>query len=471
MYSHAKNNKLRHYLKRKAHFYEPEIEIDFSLLPEVIEIFDIHKMHAMLKDHEKRSNLYRNHQRFLGYLGDTAGFLPLASLQNDIFVKLEQLRIAFPNFSEVIDFYLEQFSLAQLSDQKGFSANPVLLAGPPGIGKTAFCHALAKLISTHFELISLAGMTAGFVLGGMSSGWAEGKPGRVVEALARGHCANPLIVVDEMDKSGGDKRYDPLGPLFQLLEKETSATFVDEALEVAANCSYIVWAGTANNPDLIAEPILSRFTVIEVKRPTSQEMENVLRSIYKKIRQNHPWGEKFTKDLSPSVVSKIIDSELEPRLVQKELIAACGKAVLRQSGRSSFANGGYEVNPDDFNPRRSVKPKGKIIMPIFSVASVDEEPEETIMRWSIREVLFDDSTDKSRHLVGYILRKGKGRVTSAIQSFDRDKMRIKTTSGRLYQLEGQPGFDPDAEYVWTHWKKFNDVLEESDVTHEYRLMH
>jgi hypothetical protein len=174
----------------------------------------------------------------------------------------------------------------------------------------------------------------------------------------------------------------------------------------------------------------------------------------------------------PSVVSKIIDSELEPRLVQKELIAACGKAVLRQSGGSSFDNGGYEINPDDFNPRNTVKSKGKIIiMPIFSVAPVYYEPEETIMRWSIREALFDDSTDKSRHLVGYILRKSKGRVTSAIQSFDRDKMRIKTASGRLYQLEGQPGFDPDAEYVWKHWKTFNDVMEEIDVTHEYRLMH
>lgn len=472
MYSHSKDNKFRQYLKYKANFRKPEKEIDFSLLPEPIEIFDIHKMEAMLKDHEKRSNLHRNHQRFLGYLGDTAGFLPLVSLQNDIVEKLKQLRGAFPNFSEVIDYYLEQFALAQLTDQRAFSADPVLLAGPPGIGKTAFCQALAKLISTHFELISLAGMTAGFVLGGMSSGWADGKPGRVVEALARGHSANPLIVVDEMDKAGGDKRYDPLGSLYQLLEKETSATFVDEALEIAANCSHIVWAGTANKPELIAEPILSRFTVIEVKRPTSQEMENVLRSIYKKIRKNNPWGEKFTQDLSPSVISKIVDSGLEPRLVQKELIAACGKAVLRQSGGSAFANGGYEVNVDDFNPRRSVKLKGKIIiMPIFSVASVNEEPEETMMRWSIREVLFDDSTDKSRHLVGYILRKGKGRVSSAIQSFDRDKMRIKTASGRLYQLEGQSGFDPDAEYVWARWKKLNAVLEESDVTHEYRLMH
>ncbi|MGZ4955092.1 MAG: AAA family ATPase [Methylobacter sp.] len=352
-----------------------------------------------------------------------------------------------------------------------FSSCPLLLTGPPGVGKTAFCHALARLVSTHFELISLSGMTAGFVLGGMSSGWSEGKPGRIVEALARGHYANPLIVVDEIDKAGGDKRYDPLGPLYQLLEKETSIAFVDEALEITANCSYIVWAGTANRAELISEPILSRFTVIEIERPTQKEMEKVLRSIYQKVRQNHPWGEQFNEDLSASVISKIIECELEPRLVQKELIAACGKAVLRQSGGSSFDNGGYEISSDDFNPHNTVKPKRIMMMPIFSVAPVHEEPEETIICWSVREALFNDSHDKSRHLIGYIPRKGKGRVTSAIQSFDRETMRIKTTSGRIYQLEGQPGFDPDAEYVWTQWKALNEVRDEDDVTQEYGLMH
>ncbi|MFA6272658.1 MAG: AAA family ATPase [Patescibacteria group bacterium] len=471
MYSHAIDYKLRQYLKRKARLNKSKKETDFSQLPDVVEIFDVNKMNAMLKEHGQRDNLYRNHQRYIKYLGETAGFLPLAILSNDISDKLEQLRLDFPNFSEAIDFYLEQFALAQLTDQSAFAATPLLLSGDPGVGKSAFCNALAKLVSTYFELISLSGMTAGFVLGGMSSGWADGKPGRVVEALARGHRANPLIVIDEIDKSGGDKRYDPLGPLYQLLEKETSATFVDEALQIATDCSNIVWAGTCNKPDLIAEPILSRFTVLEIKRPTPQQMENVLRSIYQKIRRNHLWGEKFNEDLSPSVVSKIIDSEMEPRLIQQALIAACGKAARRNATRKSTENGRHDIRPEDFNPRETVNRQRRIVMPIFAVAPVNEEPEETIMRWSVREALFEDLNDKSRHLIGYIPRKGKGRVTSAIQSFDREKMRIKTSSGRLYQLEGQPGFDSDAEYVWAQWKELNDVREDIDVTNQYRLMH
>jgi len=352
VYTHERNVLLRHYLKRKAASPADPFTKQVDQLTDLIEVFDIQKMKEMLKEHGNKSNLYRNHQRFINFLGDTAGFLPLAVLPIDIFVSLERLRLDFPNFSEVVDYYRQQFSLAQLSDYSFFSANPLLLVGPPGVGKTAFCHALAKIVGVHFELISLSGMTAGFVLGGMSSGWSDGKPGKIVETLARAnpHIANPLVVLDECDKSGGDKRYDPLGPMYQLLEKETAATFVDEALETPCNCAHIVWISTANSIDKIAEPILSRFTVINVERPSSEQMENVLRSIYTKIRGTYSWGSRFNENLSYGVISKIIDSELEPRRIQMELIAACGKAALRNSDKKT-SDMQHDILPKDFEPR------------------------------------------------------------------------------------------------------------------------
>ena len=216
MYIHHKDNQFRQYLKYKSKQgkYSFTEQVDFSRLPELAEVFDIDKMYAMTVEHERKSNLYRNHQRDLNYLDDSAGHLELATLPADIFEQLEALRLQFPNFGEVIDFYREQFALAGLSVGNLFSANPVLISGQPGVGKTAFCHALANIVQTHFELISFSSMTAGFVIGGMSSNWADGKPGKVVEALARGHKANPYIVLDELDKAGGDKRYDPLARAF-----------------------------------------------------------------------------------------------------------------------------------------------------------------------------------------------------------------------------------------------------------------
>ena len=467
MYLHAKNNHFRHYLRQKACIIDADEDVDFSKLTDVFEIFNYKKMHSMLKEHERKSNLYRNHQRYLDYLGETAGFLPVATLPTDIVEKLNDLCIAFPNFSSVIDFYREQFALSRLSGSNAFLANPLLITGPPGVGKTAFCYALAKIVSTHFELISMSGMTAGFVIGGMSSNWADGKPGRVVEALARGLYANPLIAVDEIDKVAGDHRYDPLGALYQLLEKETSAKFVDEGLEVPANCSHIVWVGTANKTDHIAEPILSRFTLMEVNKPTPDEMHNVLRSIYRKVIRTHDWGEKFTADLPLDVSSKLIESGMEPRLIQRELISACGKAALR----APDDNLSYAIAPDDINAQVSDKRKSSVFQSIFPIASVLEEPEETIHFWSIREVTFGEATERTQHLVGYIDRQGLGRVSSAIKTFDREKMRIQTRSGRIYSLHDQPGHSADAEYVWAHWKKLNAVIEEVNVTHHYCAVH
>jgi len=131
MYAHQKDNKFRHFLRQKARAnqFRPQLNIDFARVPDVIKIFDINQMHAMLKEHTQKSNLYRNHQRYIDYLGDTAGFLPLAALPEDIFAKLEDLRLRFPNFSGAIDYFREQFALAKLTDNAAFAANPLLLSG------------------------------------------------------------------------------------------------------------------------------------------------------------------------------------------------------------------------------------------------------------------------------------------------------------------------------------------------------
>jgi len=475
MYFSKKDNKLRHYLKRKAESDNDssteQNAIDFDRLPEVVEIFNVIKMHAMLIENGQRSNLYRNHQRYLDFLKDTAGYLPFSNLSEDIFEKLDDLESRFPNFASTIDFYREQFALARLTDQATFCASPVLLIGPAGVGKSAFCYELAKIVNTHFSLINLASTTGGFVLSGLSSGWADGKPGMVVQSLARGRRADPLIVLDEIDKVGGDHRYDPLGSLYQLLEKQSAASFVDEALEIATDCSHINWIATANYAYKIPEPILSRFTVIEISRPSKQQMEKVVGSIYQTVRNNHKWGSKFSDTLPESVVNKIIESELEPRLVQKELIAACGKVAVRRSKNRTTENGLCEILPEDFKPRTPVQPKMSVVLPVHNIVPAQEQSEEVIILWSIKEVLFNDLSENTRHLVGHIPRMGSERVTSAIKSFDRNNMQIRTMSGRTYYLRGQPGGNSAGDEAWDIWKAANNVKEDLDVTSQYCLVH
>ena len=251
--------------------------------------------------------------------------------------------------------YRGQIALSQLTISRAFFACPLLISGPPGVGKTAFCQALAHIIQTHYEWIGMSGVTAGFVLGGMSSNWADGKPGKIVEALARGKKANPLILIDEIDKIG-DSRYDPLGALYQLLEKETAVNFIDEGLEIPVNCEHIVWIATANELQFIPEPIISRFAVVEVRQPSSSQMKKVLQSIYRKMLRNQDWGGQFADQLSESVVDKVICSGLAPRLIQRELIGACGRAALTKPIKNNDISC-YELSPDDFQPHSTGAPE------------------------------------------------------------------------------------------------------------------
>jgi len=101
-----------------------------------------------------------------------------------------------------------------------------------------------------------------------------------------------------------------------------------------------------------------------------------------------------------------------------------------------------------------------------------QKPEEydlatIIIQWSIKEVIYGLNEEPTHHLVGYVMSEGAGRTTSAIQSFDKEKMMITTSSGRIYKLQDKPGNNNDADYVWDFWKSHNNAKNEKDVTSQY----
>ena len=119
---------------------------------------------------------------------------------------------------------------------------------------------LSDAVKESAQQIWLAG------LGAFSKAQAEG--GKVFEALVDGEYANPVIVVDEIDKASSDAQYDPLGALYSLLEYDTAQSFTDELAEVAIDASQVIWITTANDARGIPDPILNRMNVFEVQAPT-----------------------------------------------------------------------------------------------------------------------------------------------------------------------------------------------------------
>ena len=160
--------------------------------------------------------------------------------------EMERLFEELPNFTAVLEDVRKHLALC-IDSEDSVELPPMLLLGEPGIGKTHFARRIAELLGTGFGFVPMSSLTAGWVLSGASSQWKNAKPGKVFDTFLNGDYANPVIVVDELDKTSADGQYDPLGALYELLEIETASRFVDEFVELPIDASGAVWLATAND--------------------------------------------------------------------------------------------------------------------------------------------------------------------------------------------------------------------------------
>ena len=226
---------------------------------------------------------------------------------------------------------LEFLAVRAVKAQKGVegdSRGPLLcLCGPPGVGKTSLGMGVAKALGRKFHRIALGGMRDEAEIRGHRRTYIGSMPGRLVQALKKVGCKNPVILLDEIDKLGRDVRGDPGSALLEVLDPEQNGTFTDHYLNVAFDLSEVLFIATANRLDTIPSPLLDRMELIDIHGYTPNEkIEIAMRHLVPKQIDRHGLMEGRDVAFQREGVAAIAQGytrEAGVRGLEKKIAAVC----------------------------------------------------------------------------------------------------------------------------------------------------
>ncbi|PJF17929.1 ATP-dependent protease La [Paramicrosporidium saccamoebae] len=159
-----------------------------------------------------------------------------------------------------------------ISKLKGCVSGKILcLVGPPGVGKTSIGKSIARALGREYFRFSVGGLSDVAEIKGHRRTYVGAMPGKMVQALKKVKCENPLILVDEIDKLGRGNQGDPASALLELLDPEQNNSFLDHYLDVPLDLGKVLFMCTANQIDTIPAPLLDRMEVINLSGYVAQE--------------------------------------------------------------------------------------------------------------------------------------------------------------------------------------------------------
>ena len=230
---------------------------------------------------------------------------------------------------DVKDRILEFIAVGARRKEVGGSI--ILFVGPPGVGKTSIGHAIADAVGRPFYRFSVGGMRDEAEIKGHRRTYVGAMPGKILQALKQVKAANPVIMIDEVDKIGSDFRGDPSSALLEVLDPEQNSDFLDHYLDLRFDLSRVLFLLTANQLDTVPPPLLDRAEIIYL--PGYMGFEKLA------IAKRHLWPRQLkahglTRDdirlTGPALRHLVDDYAREPGVRQLEQYL---KQIMRKTAR------------------------------------------------------------------------------------------------------------------------------------------
>ena len=209
----------------------------------------------------------------------------------------------------------------------------ICLVGAPGVGKTSLGQSIARALGRNYQRVSLGGLHDEAEIRGHRRTYIGALPGRIIDAIRRAKSANPVILLDEVDKIGADFKGDPSAALLEVLDPEQNCKFHDNYVDVDFDLSDVLFIATANTLSTLSQPLLDRMEIIDIDGYSLEEKMEIARRhlLPRQLERNNM--EAGSVDISDAALTEVIiryTGESGVRQLEKALAAIVRKVILRQ---------------------------------------------------------------------------------------------------------------------------------------------
>ncbi|PIE61737.1 MAG: endopeptidase La [Desulfobacterales bacterium] len=216
--------------------------------------------------------------------------------------------------------------------KKDISGSIILFVGPPGVGKTSIGKSIAEALGRKFYRFSLGGMRDEAEIKGHRRTYVGALPGKLVQALKDTEVANPVIMLDEIDKIGASYQGDPASALLEVLDPEQNSEFLDHYLDLRVDLSKVLFICTANTLDTIPPPLLDRMDRINLSGYiTAEKLEIARKHLWPRLLKRNKLKSSTIKITDPTIRHLIegYAREAGVRALEKQLNKIIRKSIVR----------------------------------------------------------------------------------------------------------------------------------------------